>query len=176
MLLPRTDRCNKIFSPAKRIIANAVTLATFVVLEFLFLTQNISMNTAALLLLIHFAVSNFILRKCVSSIPNDGCSFEIRTVAVNFFRESWGFAFVPMLPICFAIAGVGVFGKPVVAALIFGEGMLFCCFEGLALGFLIENAKIFARGSVGYFIASWLLYGLYYVSSFLPAIITLCKM
>lgn len=176
MLLPHTDRCNKVFPPVKRNVANAVTLATFVALESLLLLQNLSRNSAVLLLLVHFAVSNLILRKCFSSIPNNGYAFKIRTVAVNLVRESWGFVLAPMLPAFFAIVGIGEFGKPVVAALIFGEGLLFCCFEGLALGFLIENAKIHACGSVGYFIAFWLLYGLYYVSSFLPAIITLCKL
>lgn len=173
MLLPHTDHCNKVFSSARCIIANATTLATFVVLDFLLLTQNLSWIIALSLLLVHFAISNILFRKCVSSIPNTGYTFRIKTVAVNFLRESWGFAFAPLLPAFLAILGIGAFGKSVLAALIFGESLLLCCFEGLALGFLIENAKVYARGSVGYFIASWLLYGLYYISSFLPA---LCKM
>ncbi len=34
----------------------------------------------------------------------------------------------------------------------------------------IENAKVYSRGSTGYFIASWLTYGFYYGFSLLPAL------
>ena len=170
MQLPHMARCDKVFSPKERLMANVATLLVFVVLNFILPMRNMSWSMVAPLLLAHFLIANLLLRRSVSRIPNDGRAFDIRTVVVNFFRESWGFALAPLLPSVPPMFGIGTFGRPVVASLMLGEVFLFCCFEGLALGFMIENAKVYSRGSTGYFIASWLTYGFYYGFSLLPAL------